>query len=254
MKYETPITDTDLHAYLDGQLSDRRRLQVEAWLKHHPDKLRELNEYQDIDQKLHELLDPVLKEAVPEALRIVPRRHLFGRVAAAAGFLLVGGMIGWQTKTVVVESPGQFLQTNLIRPASFAHFVYTSEQKHPVEVTASHEQHLINWLSKRLHTRIMAPNLLQHGYELVGGRLLPSTDKMAAQFMYQKQNGKRVTLYVRRINNIKDDTAFQLSRQGNINTFYWIEGKLGYALSGELARDKLMAMARTSYRQLKQHI
>lgn len=204
MKYETPITDSDLHAYLDGQLSEARRLQVEAWLKSHPDKLKELNEYQIIDRELHNLLDPVLSEAIPESLRVQPRKRFYTRVAAAAGFLVAGIIMGWQGNNLMMaDSQNQQLQNHLIQPAAFAHVVYTAEKKHPVEVGAEQEQHLINWLSKRLHTKIKAPSLLQHGYQLVGGRLLPSTNRMAAQFMYENKSGTRVTLYVRRINNIE---------------------------------------------------
>ena len=253
MNYETPITDADLHAWLDGQLSEVRRRQVEAWLKSHPDKLKELNEYQIIDRGLHTLLDPVIHEPVPDTLRIVPRTRLFKRIAAAAGFLFVGSLLGWQANTMLlVDNQAQQIQHNLVRPATFAHFVYTAEKRHPVEVGAAQEQHLINWLSKRLHTHIKAPNLAQHDYELVGGRLLPSTDRMAAQFMYQSHNGKRVTLYVRRIKKYKADSMFQFTRSDRINTFYWLEGELGYALSGELEKEELMSMARTTYQQLIQ--
>lgn len=251
MKYETPITDADLHAYLDGQLSEARRQQVEAWLKDYPDKLRELKEYQLIDRELQNLLEPVLKEPIPEALRIQPRKRFYNRVATAAGILFAGVLIGWQGNSLMMaENQHQQLRNHLLQPATFAHVVYTTEKKHPVEVRAEQEQHLINWLSKRLKSRIKAPNLSQHGYQLVGGRLLPSTNRMAAQFMYQDKAGTRVTLYVRRINNSKADAMFQFTRDKQLNTFYWIEGSLGYALSGELDKAVLMAMAKTTYQQL----
>ena len=250
MSYETPITDTDLHAYLDGQLSEARRWQVEAWLKDNPSRLNELNEYQVVDRELHALLDPIINESVPEQLCIAPGRHLFRRIAAAAGFVFVGSLLGWQANIMLAGTDARQLQHDLVGPASFAHVVYSAEQKHPVEVGAKQEQHLIDWLSKRLHSKIKAPNLLQHGYELVGGRLLPSTDRMAAQFMYQNKSARRITLYVRRINNIKADAMFQFKRGDQINTFYWIEGDLGYALSGDLAREELMGLAKSSYEQL----
>lgn len=250
MKYETPITDADLHAYLDGQLSEVRRLQVEAWLKDHPEKRRELQDYQLIDRELHKLLEPVLKEPIPDALRIQPRKRFYRRVAAAVGFLLTGTMIGWQSNTLLTAGQGRHLQNDLLRPAAFAHVVYTAEQRHPVEVGADQEQHLIQWLSKRLHTRIKAPNLSQQGYQLVGGRLLPSTNRMAAQFMYQDTHGARVTLYVRRIAGIKAEAMFHFTREARLKTFYWIEGSLGYALSGELDKDTLLTLARTAHQQL----
>ena len=253
MSYQTPISDADLHAYLDNQLSESRRLQVELWLKDHPDKLRELKEYQAIDQELQGLYEPVLNEPVPARLRIPPGKRFYSRVAAAAGFIFIGMMIGWQgNRLMLAGNDGQQLQNHLLQPATFAHVIYTREKKHPVEVSGEQEQHLINWLSKRLHAQIKAPTLSQHGYQLVGGRLLPSTNRMAAQFMYQNATGTRVTLYVRRIAGTKADAMFQFSRDKNVNAFYWIEGELGYALSGELEKQQLMAMAKTSFHQLNQ--
>ncbi|MDH5444448.1 MAG: anti-sigma factor [Gammaproteobacteria bacterium] len=250
MSYETPITDMDLHAYLDGQLSEARRIQVENWLKQNPDRLKELNEFQIVDRELHQLLDPIIKEPVPDHLQIRPRKHFFYRVAAAASFIFIGTIIGWQSNTMLAGSDQQQIQHHLIQPANFAHVVFSAEKKHPVEVDATQEQHLIKWLSKRLHADIKAPNLLQHGYELVGGRLLPSTNRMAAQFMYQNKAANRITLYVRRINKVDADSMFQFSNTGSVNTFYWIEGELGYALSGEMERSELLTMARSTYQQL----
>lgn len=251
MKHETPITDSDLHAWVDGQLSEARRQQVEAWFQSHPDKLREFQKYQELNCDLKILLDPIIREPVPESLRIVPRSHLFRRIAAAMGFLIIGGLAGWQANNLLMTGNTQLVERHLIRPAVFAHVVYSAEKKHPVEVGAEQEQHLINWLSKRLHTTIKAPNLLKHGYELVGGRLLPSTDRMAAQFMYQTRSGNRITLYLRRVKNIKVNARFQFTRSDGVNTFYWVEGDLGYALSGELNRHDLLNMANTSFQQLQ---
>lgn len=251
MNHDTPITDADLHAYLDGQLSELRQLQVETWLKDHPDELNELAEYQSIDRELQNLLDPILDEALPESLKIKPRRNILGRVAAIAGLLFTGSLIGWQANTVMMAgSQSQQIQNNLLQPATFAHLIYTAEKKHPVEVVAAQEQHLIKWLSKRMHADIKAPNLSQHGYQLIGGRLLPSTNRMAAQFMYQNDLGNRVTLYVRRISEVNADALFRFTNNNKLNTFYWIEESLGYALSGELDKSMLMSMAKTTHEQL----
>lgn len=251
MKTDIPITDSDLHAWLDGQLSEARRIQVEAWLQAHPEKLQEFKKHQQLDSELHALLDPVISEPIPESLRILPRRRLFSRIAAAISFLLIGSLAGWQANNLFTPQQTQHVEHNLVRPAMFAHVVYSTEEKHPVEVAAKQEQHLIKWLSNRLHTTIKAPNLLPFGYELVGGRLLPSTDRMAAQFMYQTNSGQRITLYVRRIQSVQAEAQFHFVESETVNTFYWIEGKLGYALSGDLKRRELLALASASFHQLQ---
>jgi len=125
--------------------------------------------------------------------------------------------------------------------ADIAYAVYSPEQRHPVEVAASEEAHLVAWLSKRLNRPLSVPSLQEYGYSLVGGRLLPGEAGPAAQFMYENQAGARLTLYVTGIS--RDETAFRLFRDGNRRTFYWINDGMGYALSGAIAEGKLRTMA-----------
>ncbi|OLL32056.1 anti-sigma factor [Burkholderia sp. SRS-W-2-2016] len=125
--------------------------------------------------------------------------------------------------------------------ADVAYAVYSPERRHPVEVAASEEAHLINWLSKRLNRPLSVPSLQEYGYSLVGGRLLPGEAGPAAQFMYENQAGARLTLYV--AGGTQDQTAFRLLRDGNRRTFYWVSDGMGYALSGAIAEGKLRAIA-----------
>jgi anti-sigma factor RsiW len=127
------------------------------------------------------------------------------------------------------------------RRADVAYAVYTPEQRHPVEVAATQEEHLINWLSKRLNRPLSVPSLQEYGYSLVGGRLLPGEAGPAAQFMYENASGARLTLYVTGIG--RDETAFRLFRDGNRRTFYWVSDHMGYALSGPIAEGKLREIA-----------
>ncbi|MFL9945478.1 anti-sigma factor [Paraburkholderia agricolaris] len=125
--------------------------------------------------------------------------------------------------------------------ADIAYAVYTPEQRHPVEVAANEEEHLISWLSKRLNRPLSVPSLQEYGYSLVGGRLLPGEAGPAAQFMYENRSGERLTLYITGIS--RDETAFRLFRDGNRRTFYWVSDRMGYALSGPIAEDKLRSIA-----------
>src|SRR5207237_10372219 len=83
------------------------------------------------------------------------------------------------------------------RRAAVAHATYSPEVRHPVEVGADDEQHLVNWLSKRLGVKVRAPKLEDAGMSLVGGRLLPGDDGPVEQVMSQAMNGGRLSLYMR---------------------------------------------------------
>ena len=134
--------------------------------------------------------------------------------------------------------------------AAVAYAVYAPEVRHPVEVGAEQQDHLVKWLSKRLGHELKLPLLAQQGFDLVGGRLLPGGKGPVAQFMYQDSKGQRITLYVSRRDAEPQDTAFRFSQEDKVAVFYWIDGKLGYALSAEMDRARLLTVATVVYRQL----
>ncbi|HJU99520.1 MAG TPA: anti-sigma factor [Burkholderiaceae bacterium] len=139
----------------------------------------------------------------------------------------------------------------LARSAAVAHAVYSPEQRHPVEVGADQQQHLVTWLSKRLGAPLHPPQLGALGYELIGGRLLPGQSGPVAQFMYDNGGGGRLTLYVSTEQRHNHTTAFRFAQQGKVGVFYWIDGRYGYALSGALDKAALAKLADAVYAQLE---
>jgi anti-sigma factor RsiW len=130
---------------------------------------------------------------------------------------------------------------NFARRADVAYAVYSPEVRHPVEVGAADEAHLVAWLSKRLGRPLSIPPLGEYGYTLVGGRLLPGAAGPAAQFMYQNAAGERLTLYVSDSGRERD--AVHLLRDGSRRTFYWSTDRMGYALSGPDSEGRLRKIA-----------
>lgn len=253
MTYRTPITEADLHAYADGQLTPARHREVEQYLQTHPEAAIEVDDYRRLNEQLRGLYGEVLEEPLPAQLAMVaPRRRSWWKAAAVAAWVSLGAVLGWTMHPASerVYFPERAMEQHLVQPAAFAHVVYAPEVRHPVEVGAADEAHLVAWLSKRLHTEIRAPNLAAQGYALVGGRLLPSTDRMAAQFMYQSEDGRRVTLYTRRGSWRDDSATFRFARKDGVGVFYWFSGTQGYALVGELNRAELLALSHAVHQQL----
>src|SRR5262249_61286155 len=123
------------------------------------------------------------------------------------------------------------------RRAAVAHIVYSPEVRHPVEVGADQEAHLVAWLSKRLGAQLKVPHLGSLGYTLVGGRLLPGERGPVAQFMYQDGKGQRLTLYVRVNADESRETAFRFAQENSIGVFYWLDHKLRFPLSGGIQQS-----------------
>lgn len=245
-----PITEADLHAYVDGILPAERAAEIEAYLAEHPEDSARVASYCEQTASLHRVFDPMLDEPLPQRLE-VPRPLWVRpalRYAAVVAWLALGGVAGWHLHEY--RAAGQFEATTWARRAAVAHVTYSPEVRHPVEVDAAEEAHLVRWLSKRLGASVKAPHLGDLGYSLVGGRLLPGDRGPVAQFMYQDGKGQRLTLYLRRDAGKQRETAFRFSRERGVGVFYWIDGGLGYALSGEIDKPELLRVATAVYRQL----
>jgi anti-sigma factor RsiW len=242
------VTESDLHAYVDGQLPEVERAGIENWLASHSEEAERVSAYRDQNAALRSLFNPVLDEPVPATLFRSLARAGWQRYALAAGIFVVGIGLGWGVRGVT-ESPVA-APMSLARQAAIAHAVYAPEVRHPVEVTADQEDHLVKWLSTRLGTDLKNPNLLRFGYELVGGRLLSGAQGPVAQFMYQDSRGQRLTLYVSRQKGEPRDTAFRFAQEDRVSVFYWVDGNYGYALSGEIGKDPLLKIANVVYKQL----
>jgi len=254
---ETPITEAELQAYADGRLDEAGRLAVEAWIAARPEEAERVADYRRLGDALRAAYDPVLAEPVPDRLprALRPARQAW-RYAAVAGWLVAGIAIGvaagWQLHgSRPVATPSADAGAVMAHRAAIAHATYSPEVRHPVEVGADQEAHLVAWLSKRLGAPLRAPKLEAVGYSLVGGRLLPGESGPVAHFMYQCNQGTRVTLYVRTEAANNNETAFRYAKEGNVRVFYWIDRKLGYALSsGDISKDDLFKVANAVYQQL----
>lgn len=254
---ERAISDADLVAFADERLDPSRYAEVEAWISEHPDDRRTVEKWRKQTTLLKAALDPIAAEPLPAVLTDVlkprgQRRSAWIGLAVAASIALTVGLGGgWYLGQSGFLSPSLDKDTGeVIALAGFkAHRLYTREVRHPVEVGADDETHLVSWLSKRLDTTLKAPDLTGEGLRLLGGRLIPIDGNPAAQLMYESANGDRYTLFASRAGGAKP-TALHFEDWDSIGCFYWIDGDVGYALNGPNDRERLMEIATKVYEQL----
>jgi anti-sigma factor RsiW len=250
------VTEADLHAYADGQLPDETRARVDAWLKDNPEDAAKVAQWQAHNADIRSLFAGYEKSNDTDAGLVSPQRRVVvwpRRAAIAAAILTVFGLgaLSGHYGPALFEKPElQLVESGTLpKEAQNAFLVYSGEVRHPVEVFANEEAHLATWLGKRLAIpNLKIPNLQTLGFQLVGGRLLPIDGKPGAMFMYEDQAGERLTVLVGR-NAANRTTSFHFAAAGNVETFYWIDGELGYAVTGEISRDTLRKVAEECYRQ-----
>lgn len=266
---QLPVTEADMHSYLDGFLPQSRRGEIDAYLASRPAEAERVQAYHEQTAALRAMFNPVLDELVPARLSGVPRAwswHLkrsLLRYAAGFAIAFFSGAAGWllhgqtQSDAMLVQSsnPASVQQplkvARLARQAAIAHVVYSPDVRRPVEIGADQEEQLVAWLSKRIGSKIRPPKLGKLGYELIGGRLLPGESGPVAQFMYHDALGQRLTVYVSTEQAQNKDTGFRFAQEGPVNVFYWIDGKFGYALSAGIDKGELARVASVVYEQIE---
>jgi anti-sigma factor RsiW len=249
------ISEEELQVYVDGRLDDSRHDRIASAIASDPELAQRAEQLRRLVDAMHTNYDSVLDEPVPpEMLRTVINRGQSPllRMAAAVAWMTIGGVIGGLVVGNIAMSPSTEVTAErpLPREAAYAHAIYVPEVRHPVEVGADQREHLNAWLSKRLAAPVVAPDIREAGYQLVGGRLLPDAGRPAAQFMYEDARGTRITLYVRGHGNGAHETALRHTENGDIGVVYWLDGSLAYALAGHIERAELQHIAEAMYRAL----
>jgi anti-sigma factor RsiW len=215
------------------------------------------SQYAEQRQALRAAIAAQASGPIPARLRVAHilaegrrrRRRQLVQIAAAIGFFILGGIGGWAVRDVVSGLPSSTsaaLARAVFDDAIAAHRTFSVETRHPVEVGAAEEAHLVQWLSKRLGHRLIAPDLTTLGFRLMGGRLLPADTGPAAMFMYEDGKGTRLSCYYISA-DVGGETEFQYREQNGISAFYWVEDGLAYAITANADRNLLLKVAEIVY-------
>jgi anti-sigma factor RsiW len=244
-----PVTEDELHAYVDNELPAERRGDVEAWLAARPEDAARVQSWRTMAEMLHARYDSVLDEPVPKRLEIdrltsQPRRWIYGAAAAALLAFVAGGGVGWLAHGAAA-SPSAL--QSITSEALDAHRLYVVEVRHPVEVPGAERAHLQQWLTRRCGWKVHAPDLESAGLKLVGGRLLPGPAGPASFLMYEGASGERFTVYAAKA--AVDATQMRYTSQGKDATLFWAERGVGFVVAGAGDRDRLTQIAKLVYEQ-----
>ena len=252
-----PVTEHDLHAYVDRLLPETRAAEVESWLALHPDKAAEIALWLRQNEALTALFPPVAADLIPQRLK---PRQLAARprgltlnwpqlAAAAVVVLAIGAGAGWALREY--DRPPE--SDSLIALAVTAHSLYVKENRHAVEVAASDRDHLVSWLSNRVERPITPPDLVAEGFNLIGGRLLPGDyddvdSGPTAQLMYENSANDRVTVYITAALP-NEGNAYQFETRENLDAFYWSNDRITCTVVGSLPDAEMKAVAKKIYTQ-----
>lgn len=202
---QPPVTDYELHSYVDCELDPSRQAAVGHYVSGNADLAKRVEAYRWQRDALHAIFKPIENEPTPRQLTLASLMEKHHRawfqkrwIAAVAILVFCAGMTsGW----LVNEFPGTSSRdiTALAQEAMDSYQVFAPDEVRPVEIQATERAQLIRWASRRLSHAVTVPDLSTTGYRFLGGRLIPTPHGAAVLLMYDNDHGTRLSLLSRSI-------------------------------------------------------
>ena len=256
----SPITEEDLHGFIDQSLDPGRQTEVSSYLLAHPDVATRINGYVEQRASLRAALAPIAEEPLPPELNLARMVARHGRrrqaswwsmAAAAVVLLCLGGAAGWSLHGIG-QAPLEGVAA-IAQEAAENYAVFAPDHTHPVELRAAERAELVSWATERLGRPVTVPDLAASGYRFMGGRIVTTAHGPAAMFMYDDDRGTRLVMLARPMTVDQNKPMTSLAH-GPVNSFAWADKGLGYSLVGPAAPETLHPIANEVRRQLSRDI
>ncbi len=250
-----PVSEEDLHAFVDNLLAPERRPIVLRYLQENPAEAARVAAYAAQRQALRDALERHYDAVIPPRLnphflieqRKVRHRLMWRAAAAVVLALGLGGGGGWVLRGQFAPASGE-LET-LAREAVANHVVYTADKRRPTELGEDQREDLARWVSNRLNRKVTPPDLSESGFRYIGGRLAATPEGPAGMFMYQNDAGVRLTIFVRPDANARNRPIAPME-SSPVAGAAWIEKGVGYTVVAPVPSDELRRIAEQVQRLL----
>jgi anti-sigma factor RsiW len=233
-----PISEDDLHGYVDRLLEPGRVGAVEHHLRENTEAAAMVAAYAAQRDALRAAFAAIAAEPIPNRLnpyviraQLAARRQMWRAAAAVLLAFGLGGGGGWLLRGQAVPPPT--IITLLTEEAFANHAVFTADRRRPTELGAEQREDLARWVSNRINRPVAPPDLSLAGYKYLGGRLAATPHGPAGMFMYQNEQGVRLTIFVRPV-----ETPANLPREtfaaGALEGCAWADKGMGYTVVAAL--------------------
>jgi anti-sigma factor RsiW len=241
-----PVTEEELHAYLDGQLETRRLAEVRTLLEAQPAAAVRLAAWRRDAEGLRAALAGI--ETWPPNPSLDPaviRRRLRTRALAALGRTLgvsaalgLAALLGWSARGASLGPAPAPMQD-----AADAYRAFAAPRTLRMEQPGGGG--LPQWLAGAvgLPRPVPLPDLPARGLRLLGARLLATPEGVAAMVLYEADDGGRISFYLRPARHCIAGTRGWTAADG-LSVRYWYQGGYGFALTGRADDPRTLRIER----------
>jgi len=256
----TRVTEEDLHAFLDGELAEDRREQVQAHLRDHPEDAKRLRAYRadgDAIARIFAQAGQLPQDTTPpfrSSTSLSPQGRTAAssrnativrwRRAAAVALVCAGALIAalWGMHQ---DGSEEATWARFGTDALAAHQSLVQPGAQPV--LAASLDDVSDYLSAKLKKRMELRRPAVADYTLVGSKFITTPKSRVAQLAFKHRDGTLLTMYLEPWPE-KADAPFRIvARQSNVITMLWVDDEIGCAVSSTLPPDRLEQAARSLY-------
>jgi anti-sigma factor RsiW len=237
-----PITEEELHAWLDGELPAEREAAVERHLAANPEERQRFDAYRADGEAIARIFSCAESEASVPAVETRPRRARWlwsAGPAIAAGILM--GVIGLTSGMLIERTAPKSDYAEQIEEVAGYHLVYARETKHLVEIPASQREELVAWMSDRLGRRMVIPDLSGDGLTFGGGRMLVVNHRPVAQLLYTRAGGQPIGVCVTQLPD--EQAPINVDHRDGLRLVSWVQDGYGYIIVGDLPETQVRQVA-----------
>jgi anti-sigma factor RsiW len=243
------VTELDLHAYIDGELSSERAADVEAAMAGDPALAARVRAFQADKQALIDAYRGLADMPIPAGLLMAARTGPARKLPTHRGRNIVLGFAGAAVLAACV-----LLTVTLHRPRDVP-----VEQAMTARDNASSPSREIKGnglasieaagqaMSGMLGNPIQVPDLTRAGFTLVSAQIYGQQRSDAVQLRYQDGQQRLFTVFLR---PSAGPDMFEVTERGPVRICVWQNADLTAVMTGEMSTPELFRLASLTYSSL----
>lgn len=264
-----PALEARLSAYIDGELGEAERSEMDALLARDEDARTLLDKLEAGSAFGNRAFEDFLHDPVPLSLvrqikqgpgvsprfeRVatanLPRRspRIWPRFAAASIVLLIlGGAAGFILGSAIdrAEPVKETVERPWIDEIAEYHRIYSRQKNHLVEVPASQAAEIQSWLTASVGVGFTIPDLARKGLTFEGARLLVANGKPVAQLVYRDRESEIFAICFLKNADPAQPDQFRETIRGELGLVSWQKNDASFVIVGPSSDPALQDVAHT---------
>ena len=240
------VSETDLHAFIDGELSPARAAEVEAALARDPLLAARVRDFQADKLALAAAYGPLADAPIPAALlaaaRAAPRKPISRRhlALAAAGTVALAACL---VLALTPRTPRDPAVEQALAARDNARAPTRELDGRDLAGVAAADQAM----SAMLGNPVRTPDLGRAGFNLVSAEIYGGPRSDAVQLRYEDSARRLFAIFLR---PPAGPDAFEMTQRGPVRICVWQNADVTAVMTGEMSTPELFHLASLAYASL----